>query len=92
MKILFFIFCCPVQTRMEKPFLENNLIARNPLIRSVARVAPLPDRQAVIKNYIHSNKTNQIMKINSDGEVVQVGHFGAVVTLLDFYETLGYCL
>ena len=73
---------------MEKPFLQKNLSARNPLIRSVARVAALPDRQAVIKNYIHSNKTNQILKINSEGEVVQVGHFGVVVTLLDFNKTV----
>ena len=73
---------------MEKPFLENNLSARNLLIRSVARVAALPDRQAVIKNYIHSNKTNQIMKINSEGEVVQVGHFGVVVNILDLNETM----
>ena len=57
--------------RRKKPSLDLNLTKTSPELSNVGFVAALPGGEAVVRNYISDNKTEKILKINSQGKVTQ---------------------
>ena len=57
--------------RLEKPSLDLNLNKTSPGLSSINSVAALPGGAAVVRHYISDNLTEQILKINSQGKVIQ---------------------
>ena len=51
--------------------MDLNLSRTSPELISVAFVAALPGGGAVVRNYIGKNRTEQVLKINSQGKVTQ---------------------
>ena len=60
--------------RLEKPVLDLNITKTSPGLYNVGwtdTIAALPGGGAVIRHYIRNNKTEKILKINSQGKVTQ---------------------
>ena len=60
--------------RLEKPVLDLNISRTSPKLYSDGYtdiIAALPGGGAVIRHYIKNNRTDQILKINSQGKVTQ---------------------
>ena len=60
--------------RLEKPVLDLNITRTSSELYNVGytnTIAALPGGGAVIRHYIQNNKTEQILKINSQGKVTQ---------------------
>ena len=60
--------------RLEKPVLDLNISRTSPVLYIVGYtdiIAALPGGGAMIRHYIRNNKTEKILKINSQGEVTQ---------------------
>ena len=63
--------------RLEKPVLDLNITRTSPELYidgHTRRIAALPGGGAVISHYIDNNKTDQILKTNSQGKVTQTIH------------------
>ena len=58
--------------RLEKPSLELNTTTTSPGLSNLGFVAALPDGEAVVRYYISQNRTDQVLKISSQGNVTQV--------------------
>ena len=43
----------------------------NPQMTGIYRVAALPDGGAFVKNYVRSNRTDQVLRVNVTGQVIQ---------------------
>ena len=60
--------------RLEKPVLDLNIARTSPELYRVGytyRIAALPGGGAVITHYIINNKTDQVLKVDSQGKVTQ---------------------
>ena len=58
--------------RSEKVELDLNLTRNSPELGIVRHVAALPGGKAVITNYMRKNKTEEVVKLDSQGRVTQV--------------------
>ena len=59
---------------LTKPVLDLNMTDANPQMTQMWFVAALADGGAFINNYVWSNRTNQVLRINVTGHVIQVVH------------------
>ena len=60
--------------RLEKPVLDLNITRTSPELYNVGYtdiIAALPGGGAFVRNYIGNNRTDQVLKINSQGKVTQ---------------------
>ena len=55
--------------RSEKAELDLNLTITSPELGRVIYVAALPGGEAVVENYIHNNKTSQVLRVDSQGKI-----------------------
>ena len=55
--------------RLKKPSLDLNTTITTPGLSSVDHVAALPGGEAVVNNYISNNKTDQVLKLDSQGKI-----------------------
>ena len=53
------------------PVLDLNMADVNPQMTEFWSVAALPDGGAFVNNYVRSNKTNQVLRVNVTGQVIQ---------------------
>ena len=53
------------------PVLDLDMTDVNPQMTEIFSVAPLPDGGAFVINYVSSNKTNQVLRVNVTGQVIQ---------------------
>ena len=53
------------------PVLDLNLTDVNPQMTEIWWVAALPDGGAFVNNYVRSNKTHQVLRVNVTGQVIQ---------------------
>ena len=56
------------------PVLDLNLADVNPQMTEIWRVAALPDGGAFVYNYVRSNDTSQVLRVNVTGQVIQHVH------------------
>ena len=56
---------------LTKPVLDLNLTDVNAQMADLRRVAPLPDGGAFVYNFVNSNYTSQILRVNVRGQVIQ---------------------
>ena len=56
------------------PVLELNLTVVNPQMTLIWGVAALPDAGAFVYNYVRSNDTHQVLRVNVTGQVIQHVH------------------
>ena len=59
-------------SRLEKPSLDLNTTRTTPELSSVSYVAALPGGEAVVTNYNRNNRTEEVLKLDSQGKVTQV--------------------
>ena len=60
-----------VKAMLASPVLDLNLTDVNPQMTDIRRVAPLPDGGAFVYNYVSSNRTSQVLRVNATGQVIQ---------------------
>ena len=60
-----------VEAMLTKPVLDLNMTDVNPQMRRIYRVAALPDGGAFVYNYVRSNYTSQVLRVNVRGQVIQ---------------------
>ena len=53
------------------PVLDLNMTIVNPQMTKIWRVAALPDGGAFVSNYISSNDTDQVWRVNVTGQIIQ---------------------
>ena len=53
------------------PVLDLNMADVNPQMTGISRVAALPDGGAFVTNYVSSNRTWQVLRVNVTGQVIQ---------------------
>ena len=53
------------------PVLDLNLTVVNPQMTGIEFVAALPDGGAFVNNYVSSNNTSQVLRVNVRGQVIQ---------------------
>ena len=56
------------------PVIDLNMTDVNPQMTKIDRVAPLPDGGAFFFNYVRTNSTKQVLRVNIRGEVIQHVH------------------
>ena len=56
---------------LTKPVLDLNMTGVNPQMTQIWGVAALPDGGAFVINYVSSNKTEQVLRVNLTGQVTQ---------------------
>ena len=56
------------------PVLDLNMTVVNPQMTLIFRVAALPDGGAFVYNYVRSNDTDQVWRVNVRGQVIQHVH------------------
>ena len=56
------------------PVLDLNMTDVNPQMTEIFSVAPLPDGGAFVINYVRSNDTHQVLRVNVTGQVIQHVH------------------
>ena len=57
---------------LTKPVLDLNMTGVNPQMTRIYYVAALPDGGAFVNNYVRSNKTEQVWRVNVAGHVIQL--------------------
>ena len=60
-----------VKAMLASPVLDLNLTDVNPQMTYIYRVAALPDGGAFVYNYVSSNYTRQVWRVNGTGQVIQ---------------------
>ena len=63
-----------VEAMLTKPVLDLNLTDVNPQMTVIRFVAALADRGAFVYNYVRSNRTSQVLRVNVTGQVIQHVH------------------
>ena len=59
---------------LTKPVLDLNMTDVNPQMTEIRFVAALPDGGAFVINYVRSNRTRQVWRVNVTGQVIQYVH------------------
>ena len=59
---------------LTKPVLDLNMTDVNPQMTEIWSVAALPDGGAFVYNYVRSNRTHQLLRVNVRGQVIQHVH------------------
>ena len=66
---IFVMFYISGLKRLKKPSLDLNTTITTPGLSSPTYVAALPGGEAVVNNYISNNKTDQVLKLDSQGKI-----------------------
>ena len=56
---------------LTKPVLDLNMTVVNPQMKEIYKVAPLPGGGAFVRNYVRRNYTDQVLRVNVTGQVIQ---------------------
>ena len=68
---MFVIFYISGLKRLEKPSIDLNTTMTTPRLSSVLYVAALPGGEALVNNYIINNKTDKVLKLDSQGNIIK---------------------
>ena len=69
--IILLLLYLTVDQMLTKAELDLNMTAVNPQMTMIWRVAALPDGGAFVYNYVRSNDTDQVLRVNVTGQVIQ---------------------
>ena len=71
MLVFYYHLSLAVEPLLINPVLDLNLTYVNPQMTQIRSVAALPDGGAFVHNYVSSNRTDQVLRVNVRGQVIQ---------------------